>query len=189
MKGILTRSKRLRRLLTALGFTLCVVALERVGAQIFTGATLSLLTPFFATGGGGVTLSGGTQTLIHTIGQGAMVPMSGGSIQLFPGIPPETSTIHNDLGSVHAFPTPFKPSAGHDRITFRGLTSHATIKIFTLSGELVRTLNKNDPASGDLIWTPVANSKGSGLASGVYFYTVHDEDGQGNAKGKLMIIR
>ena len=72
-------------------------------------------------------------------------------------------------------------------ITFTNLTSKATIRVYTISGELVKTLDKNDGAN-DLVWTPVANESGEGLASGVYLYCAESAGGPSKA-GKLMVIK
>lgn len=158
-----------------------------VRAQVLTNALLSLQFPFFAAGGGGGTLSGGTISLVHSIGEGAVVPMSGGTLTLTPGVVGAQPAAAADDSFVHAFPVPFRPSLGQDRITFRGLTPSATIRIYTVTGQLVRTLTKNDPTTQDLVWLPVTNSAGQTVASGVYYYTVNGNGSR--ASGKLMIIR
>jgi hypothetical protein len=156
-------------------------------AQVLTNALLSLQFPFFDAGGGGGTLSGGTLGLVHSIGQNAVVPMSGGTLTLTPGLIGLQPAAAADDSFVHAFPVPFKPSLGEDRITFRGLTTNATVRIYTVTGQLIQTLTKNDPATRDLVWLPVTDSAGRTVASGVYFYTVNGDGGR--ASGKLMIIR
>lgn len=90
-----------------------------------------------------------------------------------------------DLGAAHCYPVPFKPSEGHIRITFTALTRAASVRIYTLSGELVRTLEKAD--SGDLLEWDVKNSRGENVTSGVYFFTV--KSARQTRTGKLMIIR
>ena len=113
--------------------------------------------------------------------------MSGGTLQLTPGLYGSQSAAQPNLDSAHVFPTPFKPSLGHDRITFRGLTTNATVRIYTLSGELVQTLGKSDGATQDLVWYPVANSAGQPMASGVFLYVIRGDSKI--SKGKLMIIK
>lgn len=154
--------------------------------QVLTGALLTLSQPFMAAGGG-TTVSGGTITLAQIIGGGAVTQMGGGTLALTPGglgVPPAATS---DFSFVHAFPTPYQPSLGHDRITFRGLPPKVTIRIYTITGQLVQTLNKNNAFSADLVWTPVTNASGRKLASGVYFYQVVGDTGR--ASGKLMILR
>jgi hypothetical protein len=154
--------------------------------QSMTNALISLDTPVFAAGGI-TTVTGGNIIMSHSIGLGAITTMAGGTLGLTPvgvGIPPASAT---DFSFVHAFPTPYQPSLGHDRITFRGLPPKVTIKIYTVTGQLVQTLTKNDPLTADLIWSPVTNGSGRALASGVYFYQVSGDNGR--ASGKIMVIR
>ena len=177
------RISRVKLLFGALAAAALIAALS-ARAQVLTNALLSLQLPFFAAGGGGP-LNGGTLGLVDSIGQMAATTMSGGTLTLTPGGAQPIAAAGR--AAVHAFPIPFKPSLGQDRITFRGLTTNATIRIFTVAGQLVRTLTKSDPTTQDLVWMPVTNSAGQAVASGVYFYTV-DGDG-GRSSGKLMIIR
>ncbi|MBI3504987.1 MAG: T9SS type A sorting domain-containing protein [Proteobacteria bacterium] len=157
------------------------------GAVILAGGLLTISFSFFAAGGTGMTLSGGVTSLIHSIGPLSVTAMEGGSLKLIPGIVGTSPTAAMDLGGAHAFPTPFKPSFGHDRITFRGMTPSATVRIYTISGELVRELTKHDPLSNDLVWFPVTNTSGQPVASGVYLYAIQGDTGKNT--GKLMIIR
>jgi hypothetical protein len=92
---------------------------------------------------------------------------------------------HLDLSNAYAYPVPFKPSLGHREIVFINLSSLATIRIFTISGELVKELNETD-ADGILRWD-VTNSEGQPLASDVYLYLI--ENDQQKKTGKLIIVR
>ncbi len=157
-------------------------------AQLLTGNTLSMWFPFFAAGGiGGGVMGGGTIGLVHSIGETSVVPMSGGTLTLTPGLLGAPPAAAADNSAAHAFPVPFKPSLGQDRITFRALTANATVRIYTITGQLVQTLSKHDPTTQDLVWSPVANSAGQAVASGVYFFLVSGDGSR--ASGKLMIIR
>ena len=124
--------------------------------------------------------------LIYTVGKLSEI-MSGGGLKLWPGVVAAVRAAAADTSFAHPFPTPFMPSQGHDRITFSSLPPEVTIKIYTLSGHLVKTLKKSDP-SDRLVWMPVANDQGSTLASGVYLFIVK-QTGADEKKGKLMIIR
>jgi hypothetical protein len=101
-----------------------------------------------------------------------------------PGVITYTSA-KTDLSSAHCYPVPFKPSAGHTKITFTGLTRFARIRIYTISGELVRTLDKFD--AGESVDWNVHNSGGAKVDSGVYIFLI--KNGSQTKKGKLMIIR
>lgn len=89
------------------------------------------------------------------------------------------------LSQAYAFPNPFKPSLGHKTITFTNLASECTIKIYTLAGDLVKTLVEND-GNREYVWD-VKNEAGENLASGLYFYVIKSADD--TKTGKLVIIR
>ncbi len=92
---------------------------------------------------------------------------------------------YSDLSYAYAFPVPFKPSRGDTEITFVNLSPMATIKIFTLNGNLVR---KIEHTNGDtILYWDVTNDHGEKLASGVYLYLIKNE--KESKKGKLMIIK
>ncbi len=106
----------------------------------------------------------------------------GGGFVNASAIPYDTAT---PLAPVHAYPVPFKPSAGHTKITFKGLAHTAAVKIYDLAGESVRSLTKAD--ENDYLDWDVTNDARQSVASGVYFYVVKT-DGR-TQTGKLMIIR
>ncbi len=89
---------------------------------------------------------------------------------------------------VPVYPNPFVPDkSGHNSITFGGinegrLTKEVTIKIFTIAGELVKTIESSN-CNGQLSWTPPHN-----LASGIYIYLITNPAGE-QVKGKLGIIK
>jgi hypothetical protein len=183
----MNRFRRELRLIAVAGaFALAMAAAIAARSQVLSGGVTTLSQPFMSAGGG-APVSGGTLVLAQIIGGGTVTQMGGGTLALTPGglgIPPAATS---DFSFVHAFPTPFQPSLGHDRITFRGLPPKVTIKVYTMTGQLVQTLTKNDPFSADLVWKPVQNASGRKLASGVYFYQVTGD--KGRASGKLMVIR
>jgi hypothetical protein len=85
----------------------------------------------------------------------------------------------------HPYPNPFVPSEGHTTVTFTNLPSSCTIKIFTVSGELVKTIQENS-GSGQNIWD-VENDSNESLRSGVYLYVV--KSSSDTKTGKLVVIR
>lgn len=89
------------------------------------------------------------------------------------------------LGDVKVYPNPFKPSKGHDKITFEGLKNDVQIRIYKITGELVY---ENDyPSTNGYEYWSVTNIHGEPLASGVYIYVI---EGSGEkAMGKIAIIR
>jgi hypothetical protein len=99
--------------------------------------------------------------------------------------PPRVSAPASDLSAAYAFPVPFKPSTTSTRITFTNLSTEATIRIYSSSGELVRTL-REDQGNGFLRWD-VTNEQGQPVASDVYFYVI--ENAEQTKVGKLLVVR
>jgi hypothetical protein len=109
-------------------------------------------------------------------------------------------TPDGSASSVYVFPVPWRPhgpNAGkeqgqtgreQDGMTFANLPSECTIKIYTLSGDLVRTLQHSDAfgRTGLEKWDGLT-AGGSHAASGVYFWEVLSS--VDHKTGKLMIIR
>ena len=97
-----------------------------------------------------------------------------------------------DVSATYAFPVPWTPydfdSARYgtlaDGITFAQLPSRGTIRIYTISGELVKTL---DFSSGELTlrWDGT-NDFGQRVASGVYLWQIAADENK--KSGKLMIV-
>jgi len=90
-----------------------------------------------------------------------------------------------DLSDAYAYPVPFIPSRGDTEITFTNISPLCTIKIYTLNGELVRTIEHTSGATS-YSWD-VTNDRGDRLGSGVYLYLI--KDAKNKKKGKLIIIR
>ena len=90
-----------------------------------------------------------------------------------------------NLESLIVYPNPFRPGVGHTKITFAGLTLKATIRIFTLAGELV----KKQDVSGQYSWDwDVKNTDGDELARGIYIWVVTNPAGE-KRTGKIAIIK
>ncbi|MDO8805078.1 MAG: T9SS type A sorting domain-containing protein [Elusimicrobiota bacterium] len=177
-------------------FTACFAAACILGAgrglsasAVLSGGSFSV--PVLAALSGGAPASGGAFSLL-AVNMGGPVfsggSLSGGVFSLDSGATQAViiyGAARVDLGAAHCYPVPYKPSAGHLKITFTSLTRAARVRIFTLSGELVRALEKSD--SGDSTDWDVKNTRGENAASGVYFFTVKSA-GQ-TRTGKLMILR
>ena len=90
--------------------------------------------------------------------------------------------------TAHAYPVPWRQRQHFQRpITFTGLPAVAKIKIYTLAGELVRELDKDNPGA-ELPWD-LRNDVGQEIASGVYHFWVRDQSTGEWRAGKLMVIR
>lgn len=135
---------------------------------------------------GGGTLSEGGVSVTGVVGAPSQ-SMSGGGFSLTPGIVGSQSAAQPTAQDAHAYPTPFKPSLGETAITFAELPPQCTIEVYTIDGQRVQTFHKND-SLGTLAWSPVVNSLGQAVASGVYFFVV-SQPGQPIKRGKLMIIK
>lgn len=94
--------------------------------------------------------------------------------------------------NVKVFPNPFRlvsglPTAGEENsIVFTNLPAVCTIRIYTVSGDLVKTLEHNNPNSGEEVWDQLSDSRQK-TAAGIYLYTV--ESDVGNAKGTILLIK
>ena len=135
----------------------------------------------------------------------------------FGGVP--FKPARSKLDSIYVVPNPFHaqgleyggtfredylidPTFGarpEDRITFVGLPATATIRIFTVHGDLVKTLEHPNPynpqsvaESADEMWFQISDSWQT-IKSGVYFYHIEGWDLDGNplgtTTGKFVVIR
>jgi hypothetical protein len=82
------------------------------------------------------------------------------------------------LSSVKAYPMPYDPSLG--TLTIDNLTATADIKIFTIAGELVRTVAYVS-ANGKATWDG-KNDSGTTVASGVYIMCIDSPEGKKRLK-------
>ena len=94
----------------------------------------------------------------------------------------------NTGNSPRVYPNPWRADkhAGHP-ITFDQMAAGSTVKIFTISGHLIRTLGPQASGLGTVLWD-LTNDSGDAVASGIYIYLI--TDGQGNkTRGKVAIIK
>lgn len=128
---------------------------------------------------------GGAYSLFGSTGQLGHGALSGGRYNVTWGIVNSWRPPQLDVSHAHVYPNPCELAKGCNGVTFTRLTLRASINIFTVSGEKVRTLEKNsniDSAGWDL-----RNEFGSRVASGLYLYVIK---GEGSAKnGKIVIVR
>lgn len=96
-----------------------------------------------------------------------------------------------DLNAIKAVPNPFylygpyDPSPGNKQIYWHHLPERCTITIYNLSGELIRTLDKNDASA--LAYWDLLTQRGLPVASGIYIWVV-DAPGFGQKIGKMAIF-
>lgn len=106
----------------------------------------------------------------------------------------DAAQAKSDLDKIRVVPNPFVVASGFDtvrdrhEIHFTRLPLQCTIKIFTLTGELVRTLQHQSEvsSSSDERWD-LKTEFGSEVAYGVYLY--HIDSAAGKKMGKLAIMR
>jgi len=90
-----------------------------------------------------------------------------------------------DLENLAVYPNPFSSLRGHSQISFDALTSHARIRVFTLTGELLR----DEEVSWQSKWVwDVKNMNGEELGRGIYLWVVTNSTGKRKI-GKISIIR
>ena len=73
-----------------------------------------------------------------------------------------------------------------DKITFFHLPGECTIKIYNVSGDLIKTIFHSD-GTGIESWNPMTTDSNQFPVSGIYIYVV--ESDVGNATGKFVIVR
>lgn len=96
-----------------------------------------------------------------------------------------------DLNPVYAYPVPFRPNGGDaarygtwaQGIRFKDLPAYGRIRIYTITGDLVRELDVTPP---EVKWD-VKNSGGQTVASGVYLWEVTAD--KARKTGKLVVIK
>ena len=83
------------------------------------------------------------------------------------------------------YPNPIiRNGGGTDKIAFTDLPSGTNLKIYTLSGKLVRTLD--EAGTGGIDWD-VKNDQDGTITPGLYIYVLTDELGSNTKTGKLAI--
>ena len=96
-----------------------------------------------------------------------------------------------ELGRVQAVPNPYFAHSSYELdqfnrvIHFTHLPAQCTIRLFTLSGSLIRVIQKND-ATSQVTWNLETDS-GLPVGSGIYIYHV-DAPGVGNKIGKVAVF-
>ncbi|HBB67029.1 MAG: hypothetical protein A2X28_08955 [Elusimicrobia bacterium GWA2_56_46] len=128
--------------------------------------------------GGAYSLFGNTGQLGHGTLSSARYSVNWGTVNSWR--PPQ-----DNVDTSHVYPNPCNLSKGCNGVTFTRLTLQATVRVYTVSGELVRTIEKN--SNLDSIGWDLRTDNGSRVASGLYIYL--NQGGGGSKKGKLVIVR
>lgn len=88
------------------------------------------------------------------------------------------------LNGVRIYPNPFYQNKGQTQVTIDGLPEGASVKVYTLNGELV--WEGKASAAGNLSWAGV-NKAGRKAAGGLYL--AHFKSGGKKTVKKLSIVR
>ena len=131
------------------------------------------------------------------------------SIRIFPGTPPGGGSAE-----VGVYPNPYRVNAAWDgassrarRLNFYNLPARSTIRIYTMNGEIIKTLEHDESTyQGDIRWYStfsgenrriaggehswdVLSESSLDISSGLYFYTVEDLESGETQQGKFVIIK
>lgn len=105
---------------------------------------------------------------------------------------PNLAKTNNDLNKITIVPNPYygfnnleTPQSGH-YVAFRRLPVNCTIKIYTLNGDLIQTLKKNDATTSELRWNMMTFNNVP-VASGIYICLI-DAPGIGQKVLKAAIF-
>ncbi len=114
---------------------------------------------------------------------------------VYPGSAPFQSSSEGTIG---VYPNPYRAGSLFDgrlgeqelsrKIWFTGLPARCHIQVFSLVGELVKTIDHDEPTSGQHSWNLLTNFDRV-IASGLYIYVVKNSDTGEIQRGKLVIIK
>lgn len=97
------------------------------------------------------------------------------------------------LKKVTVVPNPFYRRSGlpqdgdQNLIQFVDISQKCTIRIYTLRGDLVKTIRHDNPAAGTVSWNQISDN-GQYIKSGMYFFHIENEFGDVQ-KGKFAIVK
>jgi len=117
--------------------------------------------------------------ILSTLLAGFLIPLASRSLHA------DILTTFQDLGAVRAYPNPWRIDRhGALPMVFDQIPAAtvATLRIFTISGELVRTMTGAQNLQWDL-----RNQGGQNVASGVYLYLLTADNQK--KTGKVVVIR
>jgi hypothetical protein len=103
----------------------------------------------------------------------------------------------DSLANVKVVPNPYRGAADWEewspsgirlgRVYFTNLPAECTIRVYTISGDLVKTIRRNDTEYGAEPWDLTGES-GVQIASGIYVYHVELPDGDETKIGKFAVL-
>ena len=100
----------------------------------------------------------------------------------------EDEVNETHFSNVRVIPNPYRAGStfSDGKLHFEGLPSTCVIKIYTVTGKLVKTIVRNGNSAGLEEWD-VKNDNGDKLAPGLYVY--HIKSGTNEFTGKFSIVR
>jgi hypothetical protein len=113
--------------------------------------------------------------------------------------PAQVDAAAVDLNRIKVYPNPyladsnqeprniFAEGRGERRITFTHLPSHCTIRIYTVRGDLVQTLNHATTIDNGIENWDLRSKDGLNIAYGIYLY--HVESPFGEKTGRFAVIK
>lgn len=128
---------------------------------------------------------GGPYSLMGTSGKLGGTLLEGARYTVNLGVLNSWRPPQADVLGAHVYPNPCNIKDGCTGVTFTRLTLRSTIKIYTISGEYLRTITKD--SNIDSIAWDLKTEAGRYVASGLYIYFI---EGAGSSKkGKMIVIR
>lgn len=133
----------------------------------------------------------GDQQVVDKTARTLTVPVQHFSVyRIFATVP-----YAQNLKDVHVYPNPYKGSdddkfngddsdPNYNKVIFENITKTAKIRIYTISGELVRTI---ESGKSQALWD-LNNDQGQKVASGIYLLLITDQDNNRHM-GRLTIVR
>ena len=144
---------------------------------------------------GGIGVAGNHGPYAYTAGSAIPLTAAGAEVVVrVDGGRSRAAASEVDLSRVHTVPDPYyhrvDAAAATQRtgVTFVNLPARATIRVYSSSGILIRTLRHDSAQEGGETTWDLQSRSGRGVASGVYFYHVA-ADGGGTAVGRLAVVR
>ncbi|MBM4129815.1 hypothetical protein FJ250_02140 [bacterium] len=103
-------------------------------------------------------------------------------------------------GGVSVYPNPYRAASMFDsrtnagieeigrKLWFTGLPPRCRIQVFTLAGDVIKTIEHDDPSSGQAAWDLISEPVRA-IATGLYVFVVTDHATGEVQRGKLVIIK
>jgi hypothetical protein len=176
---------RAKRTLAAVLVLLAAGGMYSYTSALISSAHYRILISEQATIGNTTPKSGGAYTMLGSTGQLGYGALAGSKYNVNWGIVNSWRPPQDTLGTSHVYPNPCTLRKGCNGVTFTSLTLNATIVIFTISGEKVRTITKT--GNIDSIGWDLRNDAGQQVASGLYPYVITATGS--TKKGKLIVVR